>query len=129
MYAMVKRKKVSHVKFMMSQWLEVFTLVGDVECTSLVTRIATNMGLMQRSFISFITERPYIDFENFWQAHILKKENGRTIMMYHSYTTEIPLPNHNYGLYFLQSLTMNLQKNKTDPRKSAAARMTRTSHP
>jgi len=108
MYAMVKKKKVSPVKFMMSQWLEVFILVGDVECTSLVTRIATNMGLMQRSFVLFITEHPYIDFEYFWQPHILKKENGRTIMMYHSYTTEIPLPNRNYGLYVVQSFTINL---------------------
>ena len=54
MYAMAKRKKVSPVKFMMNQWLEVFTLVGDIECTSLVTQIATNMGLMQRSFVSLI---------------------------------------------------------------------------
>ena len=61
---------------MMNQWLEVFTLVGDIECTSLVTRIVTNMGLMQRSFVSLITKRPCIDFEYFWQAHILKKENG-----------------------------------------------------
>ena len=65
MYAMVKRKKVSPIKFMMNQWLKVFTLVGDVECPSLVTRIATNMGLMQRSFVSLITECPYIDFEYF----------------------------------------------------------------
>ena len=111
MYAMVKRKKVSPVKFMMSQWLEVFILVGDVECTSLVTRIATNMGLMQRSFVSRITERPYIDFEYFRQAHILKKENERTVMMYRSYRAEIPLPNRNYGLYAVQSLTIDLQKN------------------
>ena len=55
MYVMVKRKKVSPVKFMMNQWLEVFTLVGDVECTSFVTGITTNMGLMQRPFVSRVT--------------------------------------------------------------------------
>jgi hypothetical protein len=35
LYAMVKRRKVSPVK-LIHQWLEVFTLTGDVECTSLV---------------------------------------------------------------------------------------------
>ena len=88
------------------------TNTGDVECTSLVTRIANNMGLRQRYFVSLITERPYIDFEYIRQAHILKKENGRSIMMYCGYTTEIPLPNRNYGLYVVQSLTIILQKNE-----------------
>ena len=40
LYANVKRAKVSPVKFIVCHWLEVFTLTGDVECTSLVTRIA-----------------------------------------------------------------------------------------
>ena len=40
LYAMVKIRKVSPVKFMMKQWKEVFDLKGDVGCTSLVTRIA-----------------------------------------------------------------------------------------
>jgi len=64
MYAMVKRRKISPVKFMMNQWLEVFTLVGDVDCTSLVTQIATNMSLLHTSSLSIITKaRLYIDFE------------------------------------------------------------------
>ena len=63
MYAMVKRKKVSPIKFMMNQWLEVFTLVGGVECTSLVTRIATNMGLVHTSLLSYIVESCWWQFE------------------------------------------------------------------
>jgi len=66
MYAMVKRKKVSPVKLMISQWLEVFTLTGDDECTSLVTQIATNMGLLENVLVSFITKQClYIDFDYF----------------------------------------------------------------
>ena len=34
LYAMVKRRKVSPVKFVMNQWKDVFDLMGDVECTS-----------------------------------------------------------------------------------------------
>ena len=47
LYAMVKRRKVSPIKFMMKQWNEVFELKGDVGCTSLVTCIAQNLGLLE----------------------------------------------------------------------------------
>ena len=46
LYAMVERKNVSPVKFMMTQWAEIPGLKGDVGCTSLVTRIARNLGLL-----------------------------------------------------------------------------------
>ena len=60
---------------MIYQWLEVFNLTGDIECTSLVTRIASNMGFLDNALISFINEpRTYIDFDYFWQAHMLKKK-------------------------------------------------------
>ena len=49
LYAMVKRRKVSPVKFMMNQWKEVFDLKGDVRCTSLVTRLAQNLGLLRNA--------------------------------------------------------------------------------
>ena len=55
LYAMVKRRKVSRVKFMMNQWKDVFDLTGDVECTSLVTRIARNLGLLSNASISTLT--------------------------------------------------------------------------
>jgi hypothetical protein len=43
--------------------------------TSLVTRIANNMGFfLEIALVSFITEPClYIDFDYFWQAHMLKK--------------------------------------------------------
>jgi len=109
LYAMVKRN-ISPIKFMMHQWLEVFTLTGDVKCTSLVTRIAQNMGLLNNALISFIDEqRLYIDFEYFHQAQILKKrEDGRIIIMYRGYTTEILLPNQNLCLYIVESFTFDL---------------------
>ena len=50
LYALIKRRKVSPVKFMMRHWLEVFSLTGDVECTSLVTWIAQNLGLMDNAY-------------------------------------------------------------------------------
>jgi len=95
LYAMVKRRKVSPVKFMMNQWKDIFYLMGDVECTSLVTRIAQNLGLLSNASISYIdTNCWYLDYDYFCHAHMLKKRNnGQLVMMYLGYTNEIPLPN------------------------------------
>ena len=67
LYAMVKRRKVSPIKFMMKQWKEVFELKGDVSCTSLVTRIAQNLGLLKNASVAYIEDinRWYIDYEYF----------------------------------------------------------------
>ena len=53
LYAMVKTNKVSPVKFMMAQWIEIPGLKGDVGCTSLVTRIARNLGLLANASITY----------------------------------------------------------------------------
>lgn len=55
LYAMIKRK-VSPVKCMMYQWLEVFSRTANIECTSLVTRIASNLGLLANASILYISE-------------------------------------------------------------------------
>ena len=54
LYAMIKRKKVSAVKFLMNLWLEISGLKGDVGCTSLVIRLAKNLGLLEDASITYI---------------------------------------------------------------------------
>ena len=77
LYAMVKRTKVLPVKFIVHHWLEVFTLMGDVECTSLVTQIAQNLGLLNNASVSYIDEeRLYIDFDYFCQTQLLNVAPG-----------------------------------------------------
>ena len=124
--AMVKRRKVSPVKCIIHHRLEVFTLTGDVERISLVTRIAQNLGLLNNALVSYITEEPlYIDFDYFCPAQLLKKrEDGKIVMMYHGFSTEIPLPNRNLGLYVVDSFTFDLQAKETAPRRSASMRRT-----
>ena len=63
---------------MMNQWNEVSYLKGDVGCTSLVTRIAQNLGLLKNASLSYIDDidRWYIDYEYFVKAHMLKKNNN-----------------------------------------------------
>ena len=111
LYAMVKRRKVIPVKFMMKQWKEILELKGDVRCTSLVTRIAKNLGLLKNASVVYIDDIPhwYIDYEYILQAHILKKnKDGKLIMMYMDYTIEILLPDRNLGLYTVDSFIFDL---------------------
>ena len=99
---MVKKRKVSPVQFMMKQWKEILDLKGDVVCTSLVTRIAKNLGLLENASFAYIDGIPYwhIVYEYFAQAHMLKKKkDGKLVMMCMDYTNKIPLPNQNLGLY------------------------------
>ena len=90
----LKEKKVSPVKFMMTQWAEIPGLKGDVGCTSLVIRIARNLGLLANASITCIeSPRWIIDYVYFNHAHMLKKgKDGKLVMMYVDYITEFLLP-------------------------------------
>ena len=117
---------------MMKQWKEIPELKGDVGCTSLVTHIAKNLGLLNNSSIAYIDDIPHclIDYEYFNQAHIFKKgKNGKLVMMYMDYTNEIPLPNQNLGLYAVQSFVFDLQTKEAMPCWSASAGLTRNPQP
>ena len=77
---MIKRKKVSPVKFMMNHWIEIPGLKGDVGCTSLVTRIAKNLGLLESASVTYIdVPRWLINYDYFNYAHMLKKEETRSL--------------------------------------------------
>jgi hypothetical protein len=102
LYAMIKRRKVSHVQFIMKQWTDIPGLKGDVGCTSLVTHIAKYLGLLENASIAYIDDIPcwIINYEYFNQAHMLKKgKDGNFVMMYMDYTNEIPLRDQALGLY------------------------------
>jgi hypothetical protein len=45
-YAALKRKVVSPVEMLVEHWLSLPNLVGDVSCTSLITRIANDLGIL-----------------------------------------------------------------------------------
>jgi hypothetical protein len=127
LYAMIKRKKVSPVKFMMTQGSKIPGLKGDVGCTSLVTRIARKLDLLENAYVTYI-DIPHwlIDYGYFNHAHMLKKgKDGNLVMMYTDYTTKFPLPDWNLSLYAMDSFVFDLQKKEEAPRKSASARITR----
>ena len=60
---------------MMRQWKDIPDLKGDVGCTSLVTHIAKNLGLLENASVAYIDDIPcwLIDYEYVNQAHMLKR--------------------------------------------------------
>jgi len=95
---------------MMTQWLEIPSLKGDVGCTSLVTRIAKNLGPLENASVTYIdVPRWLIDYIYFNHAHMLKRgRDGKLVMMYVDYTTEFPLLDRNLGLYAVDSFVFDL---------------------
>ena len=75
-----------------------FRMTGPIECTSLVTRIASNMGILDRNPIPFIEDpRVMIDEAYLVQGHILKKGPDDSFMFFSlGYANEIPLTNTGY---------------------------------
>jgi hypothetical protein len=73
MFAMIKCRKVSPVQFMIVHWLGIFKQKGKIEYSSLVTRIANKLGLMENSLVEYIPRGwPYITIDYFWQGQMLK---------------------------------------------------------
>ena len=128
LFAMVNKTKISPVKFMVRQWLENFHLVGPVECTSLITRIAQGLGVLNWAKFSYI-EAPRFFFDDNYlvYGHTLKHaKDGSLIFFFPGYVNEIRLPNPDFHSYNCRSLTFELWPMETPRRSSVTGRMTRS---
>ena len=123
LYAMVNKIRVSPAKAMVKQWLTNFKMTGPIECTSLVTRIASNMEILDGNPIPFIEDpRALIDEAYLVQGYTLKKDpNDSLVFFFLGYANEIPLPNVGYHLYNCRSLTMPLVPQEQNRRHSVSS--------
>ena len=95
-------------------------MVGPIECTSLVTRITTSLGVLNWAQFTYITTpRPSIDLAYLVQGHTLKSApDGSFIFFFPSYVNEIPFPNLGLRLYKSRGFTFELQPIEA-PRRSS----------
>jgi hypothetical protein len=84
MYAAVKKIKISPVHLLVAHWLVVPTYqVGPVAICSLVTRIASNLNMLQGASLNFIEEHhDTFGYDHLVHAHLLKRVNDELYMMY-----------------------------------------------
>ena len=128
LYAMLKKIKIALLKEMFKHWLETFKASTSISCTSLVTRIAANIGALDGQDVTYIsTPRIDIDEHYLMQGHHLKYDDAENLVFFFlGYTNEIPLPNLGFSLYKSLSLTFTLVEQEEARRSSISCRVTRS---
>ena len=73
-------------------------MMGPIECTSLITRIASNMGILDGNLVPFIEDpRVMTDEAHLVQGNTLKKGIDDSLIFFSlGYPNEILLPNARY---------------------------------
>jgi hypothetical protein len=111
---------------MIQQWLMNFKITSSIECTSLLSRIVTNLEIAQGPNVpSIANPRTQIDEAYLTQGHILKKDpDDYLVFFYLGHTNQIRLPNPDFRLYGQGPLTVPLE----EPRRSSVSsdRVTRS---
>jgi hypothetical protein len=100
---MVNSIKYTLVTDIVDYFTNVSKISGPIECTSLVTRIAMNLGYSDLAYIE--GDVPILDLNHFIHAHILSEEPDYSVSMLYGRKT-IRLPNPTLRLYFCESLTL-----------------------
>jgi hypothetical protein len=112
LYAVVRWIKISPVQAMIRQWLTNFKMTGSIECTSLISRIFTNLGIAQGPNVTSIANpKTQINEAYLTQGHILKKGlDDSLVFFYPGHTNQIQLPNLDFRFYGQGSLTVPLEE-------------------
>jgi len=55
-YAVVEKRQVSPVRLMVEHWLNTPNLIGEITCTSLITRIAAGLHLLEGVDLEYIQD-------------------------------------------------------------------------
>jgi hypothetical protein len=83
---------------------------GPIECTSMVTQIAMNLGCPKMANLAYIEgDVPDLGLDHFIDAHILHEEPGHYLSMLYGCKT-IWLPNPSLRLYSCESLTLQFDQ-------------------
>jgi hypothetical protein len=104
--AMVNRIKYTHVANIVDYFKNVQKMSGPIECTSMVTRIAINLGCPEMTNLAYIEgDIPDLGLDHFVHVHILREEHDHSLSMLYG-RKAIRLPNSGLQLYSCKSLTL-----------------------
>jgi hypothetical protein len=79
LFAMVNRIKYTPVADIVNYFINVSKISGPIECTSLATRIAMNLGYSNLAYIE--GDVPILGLDHFVHAHILHEEPNYSVSM------------------------------------------------
>jgi hypothetical protein len=103
LFAMVNRIKYTPVADIADYFTNVSKISGLIECTSLVTRIAMNLGYSDLAYIE--GDVHVLSLDHFVHAHILREEPDYSVCMLYGCKV-IRLPNPTLQLYSCESLAL-----------------------
>jgi hypothetical protein len=106
MFAMVNRIKYTPVADIVNYFKNVHKMSGPIECTSMVTRIAMNLGCLEMANLAYIEGVvPNLGLDHFVHTCILREEPDHSLSMLYG-CKPIRLPNLSLQLYSCESLTL-----------------------
>jgi hypothetical protein len=103
LFAMVNRIKYTPIAHIVDYFTNVYKVSRSIECTSLVTQIAMNLGYSDLSYIE--GDVPVLGLDHFVHAHILCEETDYSLSMLYG-RKAIRLPNPALQLYSYKCLTL-----------------------
>jgi hypothetical protein len=112
LFAKVNRIKYTPVADIDDYIKNVHKILGPIECTSMVTQIAINLGCPKMANLAYIKgDVPDLDFDldHFVHAHILCEEPDHSLSMLYG-CKAIQLPNPGLQLYSCESLTLQFDR-------------------
>jgi hypothetical protein len=105
-FAIVNRIKYTSVSDIVDYFKNVHKMSGPIECTSIVTRIAMNLGCPEMANLVYIEgDIPFLGLDHFVHAHILHEEPDHSLSILFG-RKAIRLPNPGLRLYSCESLTL-----------------------
>jgi hypothetical protein len=103
---MVNRIKYTPVVDTVNYFKNVHKMSGPIECTSMVSRIAMNLGCPKMANLAYIEgNAPILGLDHFVHVHILREESNHSLSMLYGRKV-IQLPNPGLWLYSCESLAL-----------------------
>jgi hypothetical protein len=107
---MVNMIKYTPVADIVNYFKNVHKMSGPIECTSMVTRIAMNLGCPEMANLAYIEgDVPNLGLDHFVHAHILHEEPDHSLSMLYGRKV-IRLPNPGLRLYSSKSLALQFDR-------------------
>jgi hypothetical protein len=110
LFDIVNRIKYTPVADNVDYFKNVHKMSEPIECTSMVTRIAMNLGCPEMANLAYIEGGvPILGLDHFVHVHILCEEPGHSLSMLYGHKA-IQLPNSGLRLYSCKSLTLQFDR-------------------
>jgi hypothetical protein len=103
LFVMVNMIKYTPLADIVDYFTNVSKISGPIECTSLVTRIAMNLGYSDLAYTE--GDVPVLCLDHFVHKHILRKEPGYSVSMLYGHKA-VQLPSPSLRLHSCESLTL-----------------------